>query len=51
VLDFVKLISLVKTNTADIKELGNAAVTIAKAEGLDAHARAVEKRLEGNTKG
>jgi histidinol dehydrogenase len=51
VLDFVKLISLVKTGVTDIKELGGAAATIAKAEGLDAHARAVEKRLEGNTKG
>ena len=46
VLDFVKLISLVKTDKKDIKQLGRAAATIAKAEGLDAHARAVEKRLK-----
>jgi histidinol dehydrogenase len=46
VLDFVKLISLVKTGVADIKELGGAVSIIAKAEGLDAHARAVEIRLK-----
>lgn len=51
VLDFVKLISLVKTGVDDIEDLGSVAATIARAEGLDAHARAVEKRLEGNTKG
>ncbi|OGO01542.1 MAG: histidinol dehydrogenase [Chloroflexi bacterium RBG_13_52_12] len=46
ILDFMKLISLVKTGKADIKQLGRAATVIARAEGLDAHARAVEKRLE-----
>ena len=46
ILDFMKLISLVKTGKADIKQLGWAAMVIARAEGLDAHARAVEKRLE-----
>jgi histidinol dehydrogenase len=45
ILDFVKIISLVKTGAADIKKLGKAASIIAKAEGLDAHARAAEKRL------
>jgi len=29
-----------------LKELGPAAAVIAEAEGLDAHARAVEKRLD-----
>ncbi len=46
ILDFVKLISIVKTDAADIRQLGGAVATIAKAEGLDAHARAVEKRLK-----
>jgi histidinol dehydrogenase len=46
ILDFVKIISLVKTDKTDIELLGRAAVVIAKAEGLDAHARAVEKRLK-----
>jgi histidinol dehydrogenase len=46
ILDFVKLISVVKTDFTDIKQLGRAVSTIAKAEGLDAHARAVEKRLK-----
>ena len=46
VTDFIKLTSLVNTSKADLKELGPAAATIARAEGLDAHARAVEMRLE-----
>jgi len=46
ILDFVKMISLVKTDKADIRRLGRAAAIIARAEGLDAHARAVGKRLE-----
>jgi histidinol dehydrogenase len=46
ILDFVKLISVVKTDKTDIKQLGRAAATIAKAEGLDAHARALERRLD-----
>jgi histidinol dehydrogenase len=45
ILDFVKIISLVKTGSAEIIKLGRAASIIARAEGLDAHARAVEKRL------
>jgi histidinol dehydrogenase len=47
ILDFVKLISLVKTDVTDIQQLGSAVTQIARAEGLDAHARAVEKRLKG----
>ncbi len=45
ILEFVKLISVVKTDNTDLKQLGGAASVIARAEGLDAHARAVEKRL------
>jgi histidinol dehydrogenase len=46
ILNFVKLISLVRTDKTDIKQLGRAAAVIAKAEGLDAHARALEQRLK-----
>ncbi len=47
ILDFVKIISVINTTDGDIKKLGKAASVIAWAEGLDAHARAIEKRLEG----
>jgi histidinol dehydrogenase len=46
ILDFVKLINTVKTDKNEVRSLGGAASVIARAEGLDAHARAVEKRLE-----
>ena len=46
ILDFIKIIDVVKINKTGIKILGDVAITIARAEGLDAHARAVEKRLE-----
>jgi histidinol dehydrogenase len=51
ILDFIKLISLVKMHETDIKRLGKAASVIARAEGLDAHARAVEKRLKDKGQG
>jgi histidinol dehydrogenase len=51
ILDFLKIISTVKTDAADIRRLGGAVMTIARAEGLDAHARAVEKRLKDMGKG
>jgi histidinol dehydrogenase len=51
ILDFVKLISVVNMDKSDIKQLGNATSIIARAEGLDAHARAVSKRLEDMSKG
>jgi histidinol dehydrogenase len=44
--DFMKLISLVNLDEKDIRRLGKATSVIAMAEGLDAHARAVAKRLE-----
>ena len=47
ILDFTKLISLANVDEASLKQLGKAAATMARAEGLEAHARAVEKRLEG----
>ncbi|MEE8414045.1 MAG: histidinol dehydrogenase [Dehalococcoidales bacterium] len=46
VTDFVKLTSLINLDAASLKKLGPAAQTLASAEGLDAHAKAVEKRLQ-----
>jgi histidinol dehydrogenase len=45
ILDFIKFINVVKVDDNSLKELGEAAITIARAEGLEAHAIAVEKRL------
>jgi len=47
ILDFVKLITLVQTDEKAVRKLGEAAARIARAEGLDAHARAIERRLKG----
>ncbi len=49
VTDFVKIINVVSLDEKDIRQLGGPTSTIAKAEGLDAHARAVEKRLTRKT--
>lgn len=46
ILDFIKLINLVNVDEASLLKLGKAAVTMARAEGLEAHARAVERRLD-----
>ncbi|MCJ7605213.1 MAG: histidinol dehydrogenase [Dehalococcoidales bacterium] len=51
ITDFVKIMTVVTTDEEDIRELGRAASVIARAEGLDAHARAVERRLEDIGKG
>ncbi|MBE9513063.1 MAG: histidinol dehydrogenase [Chloroflexi bacterium] len=48
VTDFIKFINLVNLDEATVKKLGPAAIAIARAEGFEAHARAVEKRLEDN---
>jgi histidinol dehydrogenase len=45
VMDFIKFIDVVKMNKANIKKLGPSAITLARSEGLEAHARAIEKRL------
>jgi histidinol dehydrogenase len=45
ILDFVKLINLINMNESDIRELSKATSIIARAEGLEAHARAAEKRI------
>jgi histidinol dehydrogenase len=46
VTDFVKLINVVNLDKKDIGRLGRPASVIAKAEGLNAHARAAEIRLK-----
>jgi len=46
VMDFVKFINVVKVDDAILKRVGGAASMIARAEGLDAHARAIEIRLK-----
>ncbi|MFC2067843.1 histidinol dehydrogenase [Chloroflexota bacterium] len=45
IIDFIKLTSLINIDTITIKQLGPAAAIIARAEGFEAHARAIEKRL------
>jgi histidinol dehydrogenase len=47
VADFQVAISVQTATAAGIAKIGPCAVTIAQAEGLDAHARAVSRRLEG----
>jgi histidinol dehydrogenase len=44
--DFRKVISLIGLNEAALQRIGPAAIRIAEAEGLTAHAEAVRKRLE-----
>ena len=48
VADFIKFINFVKINTTDLEGLGKTAATIARVEGLEAHARAIEKRLKSD---
>ncbi|UCG54324.1 MAG: histidinol dehydrogenase [Dehalococcoidia bacterium] len=45
ITDFIKYTNIVNVDRASLEELGKTAITIAHAEGLEAHARAVEKRL------
>ncbi|MBW8908247.1 MAG: histidinol dehydrogenase [Mesorhizobium sp.] len=45
VLDFVKRTSILKLGPEQLRALGPAAIALAKAEGLDAHARSVAIRL------
>ncbi len=47
ITDFIKFINLVTIDKAGLKKLAPAASIIARAEGFEAHARAVEKRLRG----
>ena len=45
VLDFMKRTSLLSCDAASLKAIGPAAITLAEAEGLDAHARSIAIRL------
>jgi histidinol dehydrogenase len=45
VLDFVKRVTVQELTPAGLRALGPVAVTLAKLEGLDAHAQAVTRRL------
>ena len=45
VLDFVKRTSILKLDANQLRALAPAAITLAEAEGLDAHARSVAIRL------
>jgi histidinol dehydrogenase len=46
VFDFLKFTSVVGIDAATLRRLGPPAAAIARAEGLTAHARAIERRLE-----
>ncbi len=50
VADFIKFTALVNLDEGDLQGLGPAAATIARAEGLLAHARAVERRISQGPK-
>ena len=47
VLDFLKVTSVVALSRDDLARLGPYAAELARAEGLTAHARSIELRLEG----
>jgi histidinol dehydrogenase len=49
VLDFMKRTSIIKLDGAALESLGAAAMTIARAEGLEAHRRSVEIRLTSSS--
>ena len=49
VADFLKVISVQQLNEAALKRLAPAITTLARAEGLEAHARSVEVRLGSGT--
>ena len=46
ITDFIKFINLVAVDEAGLRKLGPAASAIARAEGFEAHVRAVEERLK-----
>jgi histidinol dehydrogenase len=45
VTDFLKVTNIIALDKSTTRKLGQAAIVMAKAEGLDAHARAIERRL------
>ena len=46
ILDFMKIIDVVKIDRQAIQRLGPSAMLMARAEGLEGHARAIDKRLK-----
>jgi histidinol dehydrogenase len=44
--DFLKFTNIVSLDKATMQELSQAAITIARVEGLDAHAQSIERRLK-----
>jgi len=48
ITDFIKFTSLITVDETILKQLGQAAAVMARAEGLEAHARAVEERLKAD---
>jgi histidinol dehydrogenase len=49
ICDFIKFMSVINAEELDIKQLGKAASVMARAEELEAHAMAVEKRLRDSS--
>lgn len=49
VRDFIKLTSVLELSEEALRQQANAITTIARAEGLEAHARSVEQRLGGKS--
>jgi len=47
VLDFLKVMSVIGVSAEDLTRLGPYAAELARAEGLTAHARSIERRLDG----
>ncbi len=47
VMDFLKVTSTIALTADDLRTIGPAAAMLARAEGLTAHARSIELRLEG----
>jgi len=45
VLDFLKRTSVIGCSSEGLRQIGPAAISLAEAEGLDAHARSVAIRL------
>ena len=50
VLDFMKRTSFIELDESALREIGRAAVTLAEAEGLPAHAASVARRLDWNSR-
>lgn len=51
VLDFVKIISVQRLSEPGLREIGAAVTTLARAEGLEAHARSIEVRTDARAGG